>query len=302
MSALKLAVSNLSPGSGKTTTALNLAAALARTGKTVLLVDGDPKNPFHAMGGLSDSGVAIDRESQQVLRTSPVSGLSVLCGFGSSLAKGPNAEHRERFRKVSAEFDWVIFDAPSERGPALDEILKLTDDVIIPVQNHVSSYDQLPAALHLLVSAKKANPRLAVKGLVVTMTHPKNEAAEPSAPAARATYEAIVDQYRSMGFDTQVPLEMAVADAMGELAPVGLKDPQAPAAQIFANLATEVSAKCLQAAPAAVRRVAVRQDKPIPIAREIVPTGPPVFTGAPAAARNPLTTMLRWITNLFGGR
>jgi len=316
MSTIKVALCSTRPDSGKTTLAVNLGAALARRGKNVLIVDGDPSNPFANMTGLSESGVVLDRAATQVLRSTPQDGLSVLCGFGVSVNSGRGGDSAEKLRKVYEEYDWVIFDCCTENGPVLREMLRLADSVVIPVQHDEESYQALPETLKAVLAAQKVHTRLRVAGLLVTMAPASNTA--EATERARATYKAIIQKYASLLFKAEIPFDRNVAGAMEELAPVVLKQPSASAVAIFNQVVDELEEKMgvvRSAAPASARRVAVGQDTAIQAVREPVAAmagtsgsyAPPPAYGTqqlPPQPRKegPVTALLGWLSGLFGKR
>ncbi len=317
MSTIKIAITNLKSGSGKTALALNLAAVLATTGKQVLLVEGDPEGAYDDMMGLSDSGLVLDRKATQIMRSSPVSGLSVLCGFGRSVINPDSGHSEDKFQRIAKEHDYVIFDCPSVDGDAHREILRLTEHVLVPLQYDAESYDRLLDTLRVLTEVKKENKRLNLLGFPLTMIPSENVAMGESiitgdtafSPTAKNTFSAIVKQYSGLEFRVTVPMDRTIAASREELLPVITKAPSSMAATMFHRLAEDVESRFgMVRRPIAPKAVAA----PVPESARSYVDAPSRGSAsaspyaAPASVRQtsggPLTAMLGWITGLFGRR
>lgn len=299
MSTMKLACWNAASGSGKTLTALNIAGALARSGNHVLLVDGDPANRFSDMMGLSDSGVVLDRHATQIMRSSPVQGLSILCGFGASIASGKATDAAERLSRIGGEFDWMIFDCASDGGAITREILRSADAAIVPIQHTEACWAQLPSTLRTLREVQKISPALRLAGFVVSDRMPSDPA---EASLAKATWKSVTDKFPSVPFGTQIPVDPAVSRALEHLLPIAHQDASAPAAIAFERLTAEVAAR-LGVAPAVSRRTTTGAGLSSPsIKLPDLPVYTPVSSAHNSARGGPISSILNWLSGLFGRR
>lgn len=181
-----LCFANQKGGVGKTTSALNIAACLARTGKQVLLVDADPQ-------GNATSGIGVRKKDTQktiydvligqataaetILRTG-VKGLSLLpsgidlVGAEIELADEPRREARlkDALEAVRGTYDYIIIDCPPALGLVTINTLVASDGVIIPMLCEFYSLEglsQLSSTIRII--KKRYNPSLELVGVLVNM-------------------------------------------------------------------------------------------------------------------------------------
>ena len=181
-----LCFANQKGGVGKTTSALNIAACLARAGKQVLLVDADPQ-------GNATSGIGVRRKdtsktiydvligqataAEAVIRTG-VKGLSLLpsgidlVGAELDLADEPRRESRlkDALDSVRGEYDYILIDCPPALGLVTVNTLVAADGVVIPMLCEYYSLEglsQLSSTIRLI--RKRHNPSLELVGVLVNM-------------------------------------------------------------------------------------------------------------------------------------
>lgn len=181
-----IAVINQKGGVGKTTTAVNLSAALAATGQRVCLIDLDPQ--AHATLHL---GVAIDDEYRSiydVLTTAKATLKDVwsqaaenlwvvgshidLAAAEVELAGVPGRELilRDKLAEVDGEFDYVLIDCPPSLGILTLNALSTVDEVLLPLQPHFLALHGLSKLLQTIeLVAKRLNPKLRLSGVVYCM-------------------------------------------------------------------------------------------------------------------------------------
>jgi chromosome partitioning protein len=184
--AMIIAIANQKGGVGKTTTAINLSAALAFTGKRVLLVDLDPQAnsslTFLDQGSITSSVYEFLTEPEvafeEVRKQSATPGLDVLpsrislAKFESKVVGEFDAAFKlkDRLDGITASYDYVIIDTPPTLGLITVNALVASNYVIVPIQ---PSYFALEGTDDLLETVEKIkarpNPGLQVLGVVVTM-------------------------------------------------------------------------------------------------------------------------------------
>lgn len=247
-----VAIANQKGGVGKTTTAVNLAVALALTGQRVLLIDLDPQG--NASSGLSreplkpgaisstiyDSLVGhipiaqVIRESRPSLYLAPSS--ADLVGAEIELA---TLEGRERRLKVelhgeSEKYNYVLIDTPPSLGLLTLNALVAADAVLVPMQ---CEYYALEGLSSLLATIRRVNavlnPRLELMGVVLTMFDPRN----------RLSHEISLEVNRHFPeriFQTVIPRNVRISESPSHGLAVIEHDPKSVGAEAYRLLALEL--------------------------------------------------------------
>jgi chromosome partitioning protein len=181
-----ISITNQKGGVGKTTTAINLSAGLARAGKRVLLIDIDPQGNSSITFLSQDTiGYSVydlltenNIQSADVIYKSPVKGLDIipsrinLAKFESKLIGEFDAPFRlkDRLDSISKDYDYIIIDTPPTLGLITVNALVASNFVIIPIQ---PSYFALEGTDDLLETIEKIkarpNPNLQVLGVLITL-------------------------------------------------------------------------------------------------------------------------------------
>ncbi len=187
-----IAIANQKGGVGKTTTAVNLAASLAKEGKNVLLIDADPQanattslgfsrndyefNIYHVMIGI--------KKLSQITLTTDVKNLFLIPSniglVGIEKEFYNESEKRELMLKeaiaeVIGEYDYVIIDSPPALGPMTINALSAAHSVIIPIQCEFFALEGLAQLLNTIRLIRKTiNPSLKIKGFLPTMYSRQN--------------------------------------------------------------------------------------------------------------------------------
>ncbi len=183
-----IAVANQKGGVGKTTTAVNLAAALGAKGKKVLLCDIDPQ-------GNATSGVGLDRRGLRARITSYdvlINGMKARDGVQKTQFAGlyvlpsdadlaaaeielAEKEHREAILRealagIRGEYDFLLVDCPPSLGLVTTNALVAADTVLIPVQCEYYALEGLSQLMNSVQAVKRRyNERLALEGVLLTM-------------------------------------------------------------------------------------------------------------------------------------
>ena len=245
-----LALANQKGGVGKTTTAINLATALAAAGHRVLLIDLDAQ-------GNASTGLGIERpartmtsyelilgeaELEQAIVATEIPRLSVvpasqdLAGVEFELAARERREFllSRAIRSRVRDYDEVLIDCPPSLNLLTITALVAADSVMVPLQCEFYALEGLTQLTRTIERVQRAlNPRLELQGVVLTMYDQRNNLCDQVAADVRGHLGAKV-------FDTMIPRNVRIAEAPSHGKPVLIYDHGCAGSQAYIRLAAEV--------------------------------------------------------------
>ena len=245
-----IAIANQKGGVGKTTTAINLGAALAKQDMWTLVIDCDPQaNTTGGLGFARDPtrrtiyhGLMRDVPLADLILTCAVEGLHLipseknLVGASVELVDLQEREQvlRNRMGGLRDKFNFILLDCP----PALDLLtlnaLVAADTVIVPVQCEYFALEGVSELIDTLIRVRRShNPRLAVEGILLTMYDERTN-------LSHQVRDDLRDFFGDQVFNTVIPRNVRLAEAPSFGKPIFLYDPDCRGAASYLDLAKEV--------------------------------------------------------------
>jgi len=247
---------NQKGGVGKTTTSINLSAALGKLGKKVLLIDMDPQSNATTGLGLNSSDFEYDIyetitgrcTAKQAVKKTKFENLSIipatinLAGVDIEFVKKmledktfqQNSQLKLKLDEIKDNYDYIIIDCQPSLGLGTMNALVASDSVIIPVQCEFFALDGITQLLNSIIMVQSGmNPNLNIEGVLLTMLDGRTN-------IGLDVIEEIRKYFRDKVFNTIIPRLVRLVEAPSHGKPINEYDPTSRATEAYANLAKEV--------------------------------------------------------------
>lgn len=248
-----VAVANQKGGVGKTTTCVNVAAALAERGKTVLLIDLDPQSSLTMALGVHAGSAPNTIDALLLQGSKPASAdmalptsIEGVCILPSTIelvradAELLRQVNRERtlqvvIEKVRDEYDWTMIDCPPSLGQLTVNALTAADQVLIPLQTDYLAMRGATLLIQKGIHEVKAhvNPKLRIIGILATFYDVRTI-------HSREVLESLRTHFSELVFRQVIKQAVAVKNAAVEHTSVLAYAPRSEVAQAYRNVATEL--------------------------------------------------------------
>ncbi len=248
-----ISIANQKGGVGKTTTSINLSAALAEKGKKVLVIDSDPQG--NATSGLGIEKTSVDDSLYQVLidavsleeaiKKTDFDNLYVvasdvnLAGAEIELIGTPEQEFilKKKIETVIDKFDYILIDCPPSLNILTVNAMTASDSIIVPIQCEFYALEGLSQLLRTVdLVRSRLNRKLQVEGVVFTMFDSRTNLSTQVVEDVRQNLNYPV-------FNSVIPRNVRLAEAPSHGLPITQYEPKSSGAIAYIKLAEEIISK-----------------------------------------------------------
>jgi chromosome partitioning protein len=245
-----IAIANQKGGVGKTTTAINVTAALGELGKKVLAVDMDPQGNLTSGVGINKNEV--EKSTYDILcgnagiedciQKEVLKNLDVLPGninlsaIELELIDEENREFimKQEMEKVKDNYDYIIIDCPPALSMLTINALTTANSVLVPIQSEYYALEGLTQLVHTIELVKeRLNSELEIDGIVFTMYDART----------KLSYQVVENVKENIGYKvyrTIIPRNIRLAEAPSHGLPISIYDPKSTGAKKYKELAREI--------------------------------------------------------------
>ena len=245
-----MAIANQKGGVGKTTTTINLSAALAEQGKRVLIIDMDPQ-------GNTSSGLGIDKDElettvyqlmigdnsfDECVQKDVFENLDVLAA-NVNLAgieietmdmEDRNYILRDIISEVEDKYDFIIIDCPPSLNTLTINSMTTADSVLVPIQCEYYALEGLSQLIHTInLVQERLNPNLQMEGVVFTMYDVRTK-------LSNQVVENVKENLDTKIYETMIPRNIRLAEAPSYGIPINMYDSKSAGAESYRKLAKEI--------------------------------------------------------------
>lgn len=245
-----IAICNQKGGVGKTTSSVNISAALAAFGYKTLLIDLDPqgnassglglnkyrieKSIYHAIIGACPLSSVICRTDVENLSIAPSNRNLVGAELELVTVLSRETKLKSALKEVADDYDYVLIDCPPSLGLLTVNALTAAESVIVPVQCQFYALEGLSELVHTIDSIHDClNPDLHLGGIILTMFDGRSNLTHQVVNEVRSYFKEKV-------FNTVIPCNVKLSESPSHGMPIHTYDPRSKGAEAYSKLAEEV--------------------------------------------------------------